>query len=104
MWTLVVDFADENDAKDLLHEAVEACFMATKLWSKLAKLEEKHVACAILNKVKLAIPNSELILLASFEMDFKNRDYVPAMKLLKKARESGGLPKGWMNSSILERR
>uniref|UniRef100_A0A0D3EM16 PRP1 splicing factor N-terminal domain-containing protein n=1 Tax=Oryza barthii TaxID=65489 RepID=A0A0D3EM16_9ORYZ len=72
LWKSVVELANEEDARLLLHWAVECCPFHLELWLALARLETYDQAKKVLNKAKEKLPKEPAIWIMAAKLEEAN--------------------------------
>lgn len=61
LWKALVEISSEEEARILLHRAVECCPLDVELWLALVRLETYGVARSVLNKARKKLPKERAI-------------------------------------------
>jgi hypothetical protein len=69
LWKAAVEVEDADDARVMLHRAVECVPESVDLWLALARLETYKEAKAVLNKARLAIPTEPLMWITAAKLE-----------------------------------
>ena len=69
LWKASVEISSEEEARILLHRAVECCPLDVELWLALARLETYGVARSMLNKARKKLPKERAIWIAAAKLE-----------------------------------
>ncbi|KAL9437208.1 hypothetical protein AB3S75_023121 [Citrus x aurantiifolia] len=69
LWKALVEISSEEEARILLHRAVECCPLDVELWLALGRLETYGVARSVLNKARKKLPKERAIWIAAAKLE-----------------------------------
>ncbi|GAY44805.1 hypothetical protein CUMW_084660 [Citrus unshiu] len=69
LWKALVEISSEEEARILLHRAVECCPLDVELWLALVRLETYGVARSVLNKARKKLPKERAIWIAAAKLE-----------------------------------
>ncbi|KAJ3682229.1 hypothetical protein LUZ60_014802 [Juncus effusus] len=88
LWMAAVELENEENARVLLHKAVESCPLHVNLWLALAKLETYDQARKVLNQARKKLPKERAIWIMAAKLEEANGNTESVYKLIERAIES----------------
>ncbi|XP_054786548.1 protein STABILIZED1-like isoform X2 [Prosopis cineraria] len=84
LWKAVVELANEEDARLLLHRAVECCPLHVELWLALARLETYDNARKVLNRARERLPKEPAIWITAAKLEEANGNTSMVGKIIER--------------------
>ncbi|KAH9727047.1 TPR REGION domain-containing protein [Citrus sinensis] len=84
LWKALVEISSEEEARILLHRAVECCPLDVELWLALARLETYGVARSVLNKARKKLPKERAIWIAAAKLEEANGNTSMVGKIIER--------------------
>ncbi|GAV70443.1 PRP1_N domain-containing protein/TPR_14 domain-containing protein [Cephalotus follicularis] len=84
LWKAVVELASEEDARLLLHRAVECCPLHVELWLALARLETYDNAKKVLNKAREKLSKEPAIWITAAKLEEANGNSSTVGKIIER--------------------
>ncbi|RCV17769.1 hypothetical protein SETIT_3G246400v2 [Setaria italica] len=88
LWKAVVELANEEDARLLLHRVVECCPLHVELWLALARLETYDQARKVLNKAREKLPKEPAIWITATKLEEANGNTQSVNKVIERGIRS----------------